>query len=840
MKNNVDPTMKPYDTTAWENIQKTKWKNLPKNNSFNPILKQAINDALYFENTKLKILKKIHERIEFSLNNNNEIQPVDNIMDIVSDMDMLTTAYGLIYKNKGSQTPGSQGSAADNFGRQQLENLSIKLKTGSFEWSPVKRVYIPKPGKKELRPLGLPDFYNKVVQGTIRLILECVFEPHFNHINSNYGFRPNKDCCLAVEKIQKQAQGTSFAIEGDIKGAYDSVDHKILMNILSKHIIDKKFLKLIKDGLKAGIMEDSKFVDTFLGIPQGGIASPILFNIYMHEFDLYIHTKFKTHLEEKTKPKQSMIINYASDYEKYRNNFRRKTNKLKKINTLEDMLPLDIEKHIQNSKYCKNIMQDHPKINQYLKEIESLKYLDYETSRGPLGNKRSALKKYILKNLSSSQKTIIVQEYCAELKNEAAMSNSKRRSLPSKNLSMKTFYIRYADDWILFIDGTNTEAEIARNLCKDFLLEKLKLTLSLEKTKITNFKKETVKFLGFEIYYPKNPLLKKVISKDTFQRFHTIQVHPDRERLDNRFKQKNYVIGGKPREVGFLTPLEDHQIITKFNQFMMGISNYYIRVISYPSRLNKYMYWLYVSCLKTLAAKHKTKITKIVKEYGYTDLSVLNPKENDKLTNKRIISTFTINGQEKHAILLNWKELMFYVSKTRENHKLLMENNYYSTIPTIDFLTLNKINFRTAFKTTTICAVCGAQAEHMHHIKKLNHISGRYQGYKGFDKVIASLNRKQIPVCKICHQNIHNGKYDGTSLQDLYDFRIVVPEGFLKKSPNQNQIQKTNLKKEILENSSFEQEYGTTKNVKVDTIKKTYLNFGLRKFLEKKTYAYDT
>lgn len=149
MQNYVDPTMNPHETTAWEDIQKTKWKKLPKNNNFNPIFKQAINDALYFENTKLKILKKIYERTELSLKNNKEIQPVDNIMDIATDMDMLTTAYGLIYKNKGSQTPGSQGSTADNFGTLQLQKLSTKLKTGSFEWSPVKRVYIPKPGKKK-------------------------------------------------------------------------------------------------------------------------------------------------------------------------------------------------------------------------------------------------------------------------------------------------------------------------------------------------------------------------------------------------------------------------------------------------------------------------------------------------------------------------------------------------------------------------------------------------------------------------------------------------------------------------------------------------------------------
>jgi retron-type reverse transcriptase len=104
---------------------------------------------------------------------------------------------------------------------------------------------INKPGKKEKRPLGFPDFDDKVVQGAILIILEVAYEAEFEKMDCNFGFRPHKDCNTAMEKINMEARFFQFAVEGDIKGAYDNIVHKILMKILSQRFTDKKFLRLI-------------------------------------------------------------------------------------------------------------------------------------------------------------------------------------------------------------------------------------------------------------------------------------------------------------------------------------------------------------------------------------------------------------------------------------------------------------------------------------------------------------------------------------------------------------------------------------------------------------------
>lgn len=836
---------KPSKLQDWDEIPKAPWKNLPTNTKVDNLLLKVKQQTNLKKSKSLTILENINKRIINSINNNKKPEPVDDLISILANIDVLRTAYAQIYKNKGALTPGTADSTADNFDLTKLSKLSEKIKNESFKWTPTKRVFIPKPGKKEKRPLGLPNFTDKVVQSAIRLILQSIIEPHFEQFNSNYGFRPNKDTIQAIRNIEIKAQGTNYAIEGDIKGAYDNVNHGILMQILNKYIKCKKFLRIIHDGLKAGILENNNFHDTFLGIPQGGIASPILFNIYMHEFDLYIQNQIQeefkkiknTNTTQSTQKFQNVPKEHLSEanYNTLKSTYALKkklTEKYSSTNSLDSISPALIVEYFQRSKYFQNILKDNNTLDKKLTEIKEIeKNYNHELDRGTLANKRKSFKVFALKNLSQEQKSIILNEFLNYHKAIGDQADKARKSISFNtntqllNKIEKTFYVRYADDWILFIRGTDQDAEIYKSLCKNYLDKKLRLTLSQDKTKITNFHKNAVKFLGFEIYYPRNPLLKRVEAKNATQRFRNIQIHPDRERLDNKFLIKKYIDNkNKPREVGFLVPLEDHQIIRKFNQFMLGIGNYYIRAISYPSRLNKYMYILYYSCIKTLATKHKTSTRKIIREYGYFDISLNEETKKPKATDLRIIAKYTTDKEEKYEVLLNWKEISYNL----KNLKLKYEQTKHFKpiiISTIDFLSPHKVNFRTAFKTSNYCSICGDTATDLHHIRKLKHKGGRYSGYKGFDKVVASLNRKQIPVCKNCHNLIHTGKYDNTSLQDLWDFRLIVPENFITNEPQQTHNQAKSKTITLIK--------GTKSEIIINDQKRTYLNTGLRNFNKK-------
>lgn len=174
---------------------------------------------------------------------------------------------------------------------------------------------VEKPGKKEKRPLRLPDFDDKVVQCAILLILEAAYESEFENLNCNFGFRPNKDTNAAMEKITLEARFYQYAVEGDIEGAYNNIQQDTLLKILSKRFTDKKFLNLIKKGLECGYMLEFQTYQTLLGTPQGSICSPILFNIYMQEFDKYILNEMLQQINPNTTTNQrSNEIN--PEYEK--------------------------------------------------------------------------------------------------------------------------------------------------------------------------------------------------------------------------------------------------------------------------------------------------------------------------------------------------------------------------------------------------------------------------------------------------------------------------------------------------------------------------------------------
>ena len=198
---------------------------------------------------------------------------------------MFAVAYQRIYAKQGNMTPGTDGKTIDEMSLERIEKLILSLKDESYQPHPARRVYIPKKNGKK-RPLGIPSFEDKLVQEVVRLLLEAIYEGHFE--GTSHGFRPHRSCHTALGMIQKSFAGAKWFIEGDIKGFFDNIDHNVLISILRERISDERFLRLIRKFLNAGYVEDWKYSKTYSGTPQGGIISPILANIYLDKFDKYI------------------------------------------------------------------------------------------------------------------------------------------------------------------------------------------------------------------------------------------------------------------------------------------------------------------------------------------------------------------------------------------------------------------------------------------------------------------------------------------------------------------------------------------------------------------------
>lgn len=199
--------------------------------------------------------------------------------------EIFAVAYQRIYAKQGNMTPGTDGKTIDEMSLERIERLIVSLKDESYQPHPARRVYIPKKNGKK-RPLGIPSFEDKLVQEVVRLLLEAIYEGHFE--GTSHGFRPHRSCHTALGMIQKSFAGAKWFIEGDIKGFFDNIDHNVLISILRERISDERFLRLIRKFLNAGYVEDWKYNKTYSGTPQGGIISPMLANIYLDKFDKYI------------------------------------------------------------------------------------------------------------------------------------------------------------------------------------------------------------------------------------------------------------------------------------------------------------------------------------------------------------------------------------------------------------------------------------------------------------------------------------------------------------------------------------------------------------------------
>ena len=240
--------------------------------------------------------------------------------------DWLAMAWEKVKSNKGSRTAGVDRTTRSNFEHDEqgcLARLKEKLRQATFKPSPVRRQYIRElkaSGRIKIRPLGIPTLEDRIVQEAVRMILEPIFEPDFSQ--DSYGFRPGRSTHRALTSVWRRLlphAGYRWIIEGDISSFFDNVNHKLMLRFLKRRIRDKKLLKLVWMFLRSGVMEEGTVRNTTIGTPQGGIISPLLANIYLHELDRYMERRTKRSHWKRNDNRKKGIANFL--YTRYADDF---------------------------------------------------------------------------------------------------------------------------------------------------------------------------------------------------------------------------------------------------------------------------------------------------------------------------------------------------------------------------------------------------------------------------------------------------------------------------------------------------------------------------------------
>ena len=605
------------------------------------------------------------------------------VFHLLGDPYTFVTAYTSISKNKGVLSKGIDDDKF--FGQIKAQELANLFRRNGYHFRPVRRTWIDKPNSTKKRPIDTPTQQDRVVQEAIRGILESIYEPEFrelenqtNGLSSNFGFRPQKSAWQAVERLKMKGQATTYAIEGDITSAYNNIDHDVMISILQRRIKDKRFLKLIKDLLSSGIMDKGRYEESLKGTPQGGIVSPLLFNIYMLEFDRYVYNTIIQQVTfEQPKPKK--------------------------------------DKTWQNLGY---------KMKSLLKSWRS-------------SDKKKEDKEKFYKPFKETER--------------------ERMSLPSYEISSlprKAIFVRYADDWVLLITGTKESATRYKEEIRLYLSEKLKISLDVDKTKITRID-DGVAFLGYSIkmttpdqkkvtrqlYKSPDGSLRRQLRRTTIRK---LTILPDFNRIKRNLLRIGVCKGTDLFPIGIRAwaIFDEYEIVLKYRRIMVGLANYYRNCDSHYV-LNRVSYILQYSCAKTIAVRQKITMPQVFATYG---------------KNLRITKTLhSPLGETKRSV-----EFSTYTNLKSQDRFSFKKTDYDTEF---DPFKIQQF-VRTKFKQYLYCCICGSEDRvALHHINSLRSI----KTHDKYEYIRSQVNRIQIPVCFTCHLDITHGRYDKKSPIEFFD-----------------------------------------------------------------------
>ncbi len=436
----------------------------------NEIFAKYIEKAKNEEINSFRVITNIRDKVIRHIQEGKELPKHDDLLSLVSNKYVLLQAYKNTRGNKGVLSQGypmprgemeklnaEQKILAeklyelpDGLNWKQIEWISDLVKTGKYPWGYSKLIFIPKPGTTKMRPLTIPPYADRMVQEAIRIVLEPIYEPVFRKMNVSFGFHSGVGVHNAITLTSegRKTNGLTYAIEGDIEQAYPSLDRDKLVEILSHRIKDIKFLKFIRKRLNLKLFntETKKYENTTRGIPQGGVDSPYLWNIYLLGMDQQV-IKLCQEIAEKHNNKRLINIGRGS-------------NKNKILNP--------------------PVNKDHNKINRLI-----------------IKNKKNIGNIY-----NSGDPEDVKKAKIHHIQRQTKQFLHIRRNIPFTDQNRKEvrfFYARYADDFIILTNAPKDgRLELKTSLTK-WLKEELSLTLSDEKTKLTDISKESAHFLGFEL-----------------------------------------------------------------------------------------------------------------------------------------------------------------------------------------------------------------------------------------------------------------------------------------------------------------------------------------------------